>query len=270
MSATDWRSYDDIASLYDSIAVPHYFEPPARHLVRRLGVRRADRLLDLGAGTGITAALAQEHAGSVIAADPSWPMLRLARARAVERCVASALPRLAFGSRSFDCVTASFVLNHIPDLDSALQEMVRVLRGGGRLGVTSWSRSPSDNEIGRAWTETAHQLVSEPLLDAEVRRGLPNEQRLSSLEAIRELLSRSELSLRLLEQVEFPVAISTQSYLASRSVAMTARLLKSRLPAAAWQRFEELVAARLWDSFGAQLHFSVCVNVAVAVPSRTG
>ena len=43
---------------------------------------------------------------------------------------------LPYGDGSFDCVIASEILEHVPQDDRAIDELVRVLKPGGRLAVT--------------------------------------------------------------------------------------------------------------------------------------
>jgi demethylmenaquinone methyltransferase/2-methoxy-6-polyprenyl-1,4-benzoquinol methylase len=41
--------------------------------------------------------------------------------------------RLPFGDRTFDCVTGGYALRNVPDVRGALEEIMRVLRPGGRF-----------------------------------------------------------------------------------------------------------------------------------------
>jgi len=264
LSATDWSSYDGIANTYDTISVPHYFQPAAASLVEALEVSSSDRVLDLGAGTGVVAKVALQRAASVVAADISCSMLLRAKRRGVVQAVASASPALAFADRSFDGVAASFVLNHISDPDGCLREITRILRPGGRLGVTSWARGPSENEIGRSWSEIAEQFIDGSMLAEKTGQALPGEERLRAPRALRETLSVAGFSVLSLAEVEFPISIPTEDYLKSRSVAVTSRFMQSVLPLVQWSDFEARVGERLIARFGFRLDFSVRVNIAVA------
>lgn len=270
MAPCTWWSYDEIAEGYDRIAVPHYFERPARQLISLLELRRTERVLDVGAGTGMVAVAARNVVGGdrVAPTDPSLQMLLRARLRQLGRAVVSGLPHLPFADRSFDCVTAGFVLNHSLDPDDDLREMARVLCPTGRLGVTSWAVGPADNEIGMAWSAIAGSFVAPELLAAEAGRALPGEQRLASLEALEETLRDAGLSIVLSRQIEFPISITTGDYLESRSAGMTARFMRSVLPASVWQRFEDTVADVLPRTLGARLNLVTRVNFVIA--ARTG
>ena len=142
---TGWRSYDSVAETYERVAVPS-FEPMADDLVAALGAAPGDRVLDVGTGTGLVAALAGAALGSdgvVIGLDPSVGMLRIARDDRGALAVAGMAPGLPFPERCFDVVVANLVLSHLPDLAAGLADLARVLRRGGRLGATAWGPTPT-------------------------------------------------------------------------------------------------------------------------------
>jgi SAM-dependent methyltransferase len=264
MRELGWSSCDEIAESYDSDSVPHYFERPAERLVALLGISHRDRVLDVGAGTGVVAACALRFAPYVVAADPSWPMLLRGRARAVGIASVARLPLLPFGHESFDRVAASFVLNHLPDPSGALRELGRVIARGGRLGVTTWALGPSDNEAGKLWNETAREFFAPGVLEEQVGKALPGEKPLAEPAYLRDLLSNAGLSVDLVRQVDFPISISAKDYLTSRSLAMTARFMRETLPRERWRLFEQTVERHVLARLGRQLEFTVLVNFAVA------
>jgi len=98
------------------------------------------RMLEIGAGTGFfTLNLMQAGlADSAVVTDISQGMVDVAvrngraLALAVEGQVADA-EALPFGDGDFDLVIGHAVLHHIPDLDLAFREILRVLRPGGRF-----------------------------------------------------------------------------------------------------------------------------------------
>ncbi|MCC6948597.1 MAG: class I SAM-dependent methyltransferase [Bradyrhizobiaceae bacterium] len=110
-----------------------------RVLVQELaGASAASRVLDVGCGDGVLASLFVREGVAVVGIDADRAMLEAARARAR----ASGLPLmlvqgraecLPFADERFDLVTAVTVLCFVRDEQSAVAEMKRVLRGGGRL-----------------------------------------------------------------------------------------------------------------------------------------
>ena len=110
-----------------------------------LDISAGERVLDVGCGSGaVTRDIARRVGGRglVVGLDPSLEMLAVARALAegeslgdrVEFREGNAL-RLPFPDGSFDVVICATVLSHVPEGETAIPELARVLRPGGRLGV---------------------------------------------------------------------------------------------------------------------------------------
>jgi SAM-dependent methyltransferase len=92
-------------------------------------------VLDVGCGDGQVARLAvRGGAARVVGIDPTRTQLVTAVERAggasYARAAAAALPLRA---TSFDAVVACLVFEHIRDIDTAMAEIARVLRPGGRF-----------------------------------------------------------------------------------------------------------------------------------------
>src|SRR5215475_3650902 len=101
------------------------------------------RLLDVGCGTGSLAhAMAARWPGrTVIGVDVAAPYVAFARSQhrsdnlTFEQADAAKLP---YADASFAGVTAQLVLNFVPDVAAALNEMKRVTMRGGRLVAAVW------------------------------------------------------------------------------------------------------------------------------------
>ena len=98
-----------------------------------------ERVLDLAAGTAVSTVELAAAGASAVGCDFSLGMLRAGRGRGVPLVAGDAL-RLPFADASFDAVTISFGLRNVADVDTALAELARVTRPGGRLVVCEFSR----------------------------------------------------------------------------------------------------------------------------------
>jgi demethylmenaquinone methyltransferase/2-methoxy-6-polyprenyl-1,4-benzoquinol methylase len=118
--------FDLVARWYDRI----FRFMDNRPLVGLLQLEPGQRLLDVGGGTGrVTGTF---DGVEVIICDPSAGMTREAQRKGLTtcRCRAEVLP---FEDGAFDAVLVVDAFHHFNDQRRAAQEMLRVLRPGGRL-----------------------------------------------------------------------------------------------------------------------------------------
>ena len=106
-----------------------------------LGLRPGERVLDVGAGTGVSTEELARSGAFAVGADLSIGMLRAGHAvRPEVPLLAGDALRLPFADGTFDAVTISFALRNVVDTDGALRELGRVTRPGGRLVVCEFSQ----------------------------------------------------------------------------------------------------------------------------------
>jgi demethylmenaquinone methyltransferase / 2-methoxy-6-polyprenyl-1,4-benzoquinol methylase len=118
-----------------------------REVVRAIGARPGELILDLAAGTGTSSVPFAESGALTVACDFSLGMLRegvrrQAGVRGLGFTAGDAL-RLPFGDASFDAVTISFGIRNVKDTRAALTEMLRVTKPGGRLLICEVSHPPN-------------------------------------------------------------------------------------------------------------------------------
>ena len=118
--------------------------PAAIHLCDACAVGAGQEVLDVAAGDGNFAiACAYEGAG-VVATDLSPGMVERGRARSeaegydIEWAEADA-EALPFEDARFDCVGSVFGAMLAPRPEVAVEEMFRVVRPGGTVGMTAWT-----------------------------------------------------------------------------------------------------------------------------------
>jgi ubiquinone/menaquinone biosynthesis C-methylase UbiE len=113
-------------------------------LVKASGIGSGDRVLDVAAGTGNAAIPAAATGATVIGSDLTPELLESGRAIAAERGVqlewreanAEALP---FADNEFDAVLSCIGVMFAPHHQQSADELVRVCRPGGIIGVLSWT-----------------------------------------------------------------------------------------------------------------------------------
>jgi ubiquinone/menaquinone biosynthesis C-methylase UbiE len=138
--------FDAVAGDYDQSGV-EFFGPIAAGLIGALAPESGARALDVGCGRGaatVPLARAVGPSGWVTAIDLSPAMASYTR----EACAQAGCPNVdvevmdatapTLREETFDLVASSLVLFFLPDPALALARWVRLLRPGGRIGVTTF------------------------------------------------------------------------------------------------------------------------------------
>src|SRR5689334_23130071 len=148
------QMFDEIAPRYDllnhvlSMNVDRLWWRRTARIFSHILARNGARVLDLCAGTGDmsaalrTVAVKKGGNAAMYALDFSHQMLNhgLAKFRAnrIQPLEADAL-QLPLADRSFDLVVSSFGFRNLANYDAGLQEIFRVLRSGGEVGILDFS-----------------------------------------------------------------------------------------------------------------------------------
>lgn len=127
----------------------HYTQPQMNFpewVLDKLTWRGAERVLDIGAGTGQYFDLVRQRApqGHLLAGDLSLGMLGRARDHAAATGIAFVnlnAQHLPFADQTFDVVLANHMLYHVPDIAATVAEIKRVLRPTGCLIAATNSAS---------------------------------------------------------------------------------------------------------------------------------
>lgn len=156
------RLYDRISRYYDYFAGP--FERKLSEVaIERLSIQKGETVLEIGFGTGHClrrmAILVGEH-GKVFGIDISSGMLEISQKRLNKAGVADRVKLfrgdaidLPFDNNFFDAVFMSYTLElfDTPEIPIILEEVKRILRPGGRVGVVSMSEDNGEYLLQRLY-----------------------------------------------------------------------------------------------------------------------
>src|SRR5918992_2482443 len=133
-----WASGD-----YPSM-VETFLLPLGPRLVEACQIARAMRVLEGAAGTGNASIPAAEKGAEVTASDLTPELLEAGRARAEAQgleldWVEADAENLPFADESFDVVMSSIGAMFAPHHQDVADELVRVCRPGGTIGLLNWT-----------------------------------------------------------------------------------------------------------------------------------
>ena len=147
----DASSYDLLTDQFDQFT-ERLSSPLAERMVRLASIRPDDQVLDVGTGTGVVAFRAAKKLGDggrVVGIDLSEGMLAAANTKSDRLGIAERIEfrqmdaeKLEFPDATFDVAVSLFALLHFPNPLTALKEIYRVLKPGGRLVVAVGSSPP--------------------------------------------------------------------------------------------------------------------------------
>lgn len=144
--------FNSVAAEWDA-AEKHTAEE-IRPLVDLCDIRKTDKVLDLGCGTGIITALLAERASEVVALDIADNMIDIAKAKYAD---SNLNVRFVCGDfytadlPKFDYVVIFNAYPHFTDSAAFVRRLYEVLRDGGRFAVL--------HNIGRATLDEHHDNV---------------------------------------------------------------------------------------------------------------
>jgi SAM-dependent methyltransferase len=124
--------------------VETFLLPLGPRLVEACGIGEGMRVLDVAAGTGNASIPAAERGATVTASDLTPELLDAGRRRAEAsglelEWVEADAENLPFGDDSFDVVMSSIGAMFAPHHQDVADELVRVCRPGGTIGLLSWT-----------------------------------------------------------------------------------------------------------------------------------
>ncbi|MCX7046043.1 MAG: class I SAM-dependent methyltransferase [Candidatus Sumerlaeota bacterium] len=122
--------FDTLAPIYERLVPPS--DPSV--LASLLELTPGCALLDAAGGTGRVAGLFAARVARAVVCDASPRMLEQARRKGLETAQAE-VEALPFGDATFDRILLVDAFHHVRDQRTALRELLRVLKPGGRLVI---------------------------------------------------------------------------------------------------------------------------------------
>ncbi|MVM29979.1 methyltransferase domain-containing protein [Spirosoma sp. HMF4905] len=156
--APGWKKWDDFTM--------RFLQPMGDAIIKAINLKDTDAVLDVATGTGepgLTIASIVTK-GSVIGTDLSENMLTIAQEKAKQLGLTNYQTQLAdvsklpFADSSFDAVSCRMGFMFFPDMAQSAQELVRVLKPGGRLATSVWA-GPEQN----AWISLLMGIINRAL-----------------------------------------------------------------------------------------------------------
>jgi SAM-dependent methyltransferase len=158
-----------IWGLGDYAALSEALRPAAEALADACAVSAGQRVLDVAAGDGNFALVCAREGASVVASDLSPGMVARGRARAEAEgydidWLEADVEALPFDDASFDCVGSVFGAMIAPRPRVVAEELFRVVRPGGTVGMTAWTTEGFSADLfalGRSYAPPSDQPLSD-------------------------------------------------------------------------------------------------------------
>lgn len=162
-------TYKELLAAHDETYLRHYVELVIRY------APSGSRILDLGCGNGISSRLLNQADFDVVGTDIS--ALFLEEAQEWEnpklRYKVCDVLELPFENNSFDVICSNELIEHLPDVETALTGMIRVVRKGGKVVLSGpnlcspitpfldWIRMMFGKPGRPVWGETKQQALQQ-------------------------------------------------------------------------------------------------------------
>ncbi|MBB4930596.1 SAM-dependent methyltransferase [Lipingzhangella halophila] len=211
--ATDHRTVTDTQrktwSRGDFHEIARHNVVMAERLCPAVGLHAGERVLDVACGSGTAALVAARHYAEVTGIDYVPDLLERARTRAaaegyeLDLRVADAQD-LPFDDDNFDVVLSVYGVQFAPDQERAANELLRVCRPGGRIGLaspmpTGWS--------GDLFATHARHAPPPPGIESPLRWGTEDGMRQLLDHGVSALTSEPQPALQYYRSVEHAVEV---------------------------------------------------------------
>jgi ubiquinone/menaquinone biosynthesis C-methylase UbiE len=186
--------YNAAADSFDD-SVLSFWDYFGRKTVENLSLETDAQVLDICCGSGasaIPAAQAVGPSGSVVGIDLADNLLELGRAKAEGRVLKNILFHkadmlvLPYPNKSFDAVICVFGIFFVPGMSSAVRELWRFVRPGGKLAITTWGSDVFEPANSAFW-----QAIGK--MRPELHKAFHPWDQINNPDSLRQMLSRGGL-----------------------------------------------------------------------------
>jgi len=139
-----------------------------RMILQAAGERISGRVLENGCGVGMYIEHLEPHAGVVFGLEYDFERARQAHQRS-DHILGAAGEFLPFPENTFDVILSHEVLEHVQDDNAAVEQMVKVLRPGGRIIIFAPNRGYPFETHGIYWRDR-YRFGNIPLVNYLPRR----------------------------------------------------------------------------------------------------
>ncbi len=131
--------YDKIAKGYNELYGAEQLKK-AKAIKKCLKVKKSDRMLDVGCGTGISSSVFNCRK---IGIDPSARLLKQAKIKTIK----GKAEKMPFRDNEFDIVICVTAIHNFSNPKKGIEEMKRVLKDKGKIAVTLLKKSSKFSKI---------------------------------------------------------------------------------------------------------------------------
>ncbi|KAB3527281.1 class I SAM-dependent methyltransferase [Alkaliphilus serpentinus] len=182
--------FNRVAASFDTIG-PNYFSYFGEKLVDYSEIREGSTLLDVAFGRGASlfpAAKCVLEKGQVVGIDFSKEMVKETAALIGKLGISNIevlqmdAEKLDFPNNQFDYVISGLSTSFFSNPLMALEEMYRVLKDGGRFGISTWKKRDKRGALDRAYTKVFPQKQEDAL------RKIPTRPDFGSIDGVEKIL----------------------------------------------------------------------------------
>jgi ubiquinone/menaquinone biosynthesis C-methylase UbiE len=216
----------------------------------------------VGTGTGAAADEGARTGATVVGIDRSLGMLSVAhRERPSIPVVAGEAIDLPFRDRTFDVVLGNFVFAHFLKVETAMFDLTRVLRPGGRIGFTTWS--DGKDAFQATWIELIETVIPRDMLAPAYAAAAPGHERFKQPKAIEEALRKAGFRGVRTERKRYQWTYPRDDLVEGLGTWAVGRFARNMLGESGWSSFVERARATFADRFPDPLNDFRDVIVAV-------